>query len=275
MFKFRAISFPVLLALFFAMIFWEDGGPYLFLILCGALTFGLAWDACSMLGMNGSRSYRMGTAVMTSLFFVCAGLNLLWPRWPLALWSLLAVATLFAAWGGLLAAKDKLTMFGKSVTSFGISLMLLMTFVPLLAIYGEHPIYFMFLVLVTKSMDTGGYIAGMLSARWMKNGNHKILPKISPKKSWEGTLGGIALSVLVALIFFWCESIPGKDLLWCVVAGVILALGSFAGDLTESALKRGCGVKDSGNYIPGMGGAFDVLDSFIYNGLLFYLLLLI
>ena len=52
----------------------------------------------------------------------------------------------------------------------------------------------------------------------------------------------------------------------------MLGLGSFAGDLTESALKRTAGVKDSGHIIPGMGGVFDVLDSFIYNGMLFWVL---
>ena len=56
------------------------------------------------------------------------------------------------------------------------------------------------------------------------------------------------------------------------LAGVVLALGSFAGDLTESALKRAAGIKDSAGYIPGMGGVFDVLDSFIYNGMLFSVL---
>ena len=53
----------------------------------------------------------------------------------------------------------------------------------------------------------------------------------------------------------------------------ILALGSFFGDLTESALKRAADIKDSGSYIPGMGGIFDVLDSFIYNGWIFAALL--
>ena len=54
-----------------------------------------------------------------------------------------------------------------------------------------------------------------------------------------------------------------------VVSSVVLSLGSFAGDLTESALKREADIKDSANWIPGMGGIFDVLDSFIYNGIIF------
>ena len=110
----------------------------------------------------------------------------------------------------------------------------------------------------------------------MFGGNHKIVPSISPKKSWEGTAGGVILSIAVSLLFYWlfCSKGIGVNapLGWYIVAAVVLALGSFAGDLTESALKRTCDVKDSGHWIPGMGGAFDVLDSFIYNGILFWLL---
>ena len=106
----------------------------------------------------------------------------------------------------------------------------------------------------------------------MPGGNHKIAPTISPKKSWEGFFGGILLALAVAAAFipYFSTAIPW----WKVLAlAPILALGSFFGDLTESALKRAADIKDSGNYIPGMGGIFDVLDSFIYNGWLFYLLL--
>ena len=114
-------------------------------------------------------------------------------------------------------------------------------------------------------MDTGGYIFGMLTGKYLPGGNHKIAPAISPKKSWEGFAGGVLLTVVTACCFHWWG---GLKLNWCIVTGVVLAVGSFFGDLTESALKRRCGIKDSGNYIPGMGGALDILDSFIYNGVL-------
>ena len=130
----------------------------------------------------------------------------------------------------------------------------------------------LFLIAVSKTMDTGGYIFGMLSARLLPGGNHKIAPSVSPKKSWEGFAGGLVLTVLVACCFHWWGDLK---IWWCVVSGVVLALGSFFGDLTESALKRRCDVKDSGNYIPGMGGALDVLDSFIYNGVLLVILAIV
>ena len=123
----------------------------------------------------------------------------------------------------------------------------------------------LFLIAVSKTMDTGGYIFGMLSSKLLPGGNHKIAPSVSPKKSWEGFAGGLILTVLAACCFHWWGDLK---LWWCVATGVVLAVGSFFGDLTESALKRRCGIKDSGSYIPGMGGALDVLDSFIYNGVL-------
>jgi len=68
---------------------------------------------------------------------------------------------------------------------------------------------------------------------------------------------------------------PRAPMSWYIIAAVLLSLGSFFGDLTESAVKRLCNIKDSGSFVPGMGGAFDVLDSFIYNGMLFWPLFLI
>ena len=78
------------------------------------------------------------------------------------------------------------------------------------------------------------------------------------------------LSLAVAWAFYYFGG--GMPLAWAMLAGVVLSLGSFFGDLTESAVKRLCGVKDSGSFVPGMGGAFDVLDSFLYNGILFWML---
>ena len=74
-------------------------------------------------------------------------------------------------------------------------------------------------------MDTGGYIFGMLSGKYLPGGNHKIVPSISPKKSWEGTIGGVLLSVAVSLLFYWyyAESLNGisASLAWYILAGVI------------------------------------------------------
>ena len=98
-----------------------------------------------------------------------------------------------------------------------------------------------------------------------------MFERISPKKSWEGAAGGLLLCLAVSYAFYRCN---GGDIARYAVSAVILGVCSFFGDITESGLKRVCGVKDSGNWIPGMGGAFDVLDSFIYVGIVCTILLI-
>jgi len=109
--------------------------------------------------------------------------------------------------------------------------------------------------------------AYLIGRKW---GRHKIVPRISPGKSWEGLLGGMAAATLMGLIFV-IPSVsfsPSQGLL----VGLLIALVSFLGDIWESALKRRAGVKDSGNFLSGHGGILDRFDSFFLVGPLVYLL---
>jgi phosphatidate cytidylyltransferase len=102
--------------------------------------------------------------------------------------------------------------------------------------------------------DTGAYLSGMFL------GKHKLFERISPKKTWEGLVGGAIISMLVA-VFIVTYFIP--DLLawqWAVVALIVVVFGTF-GDLVESMLKRNANVKDSGAFMPGHGGMLDRFDS--------------
>jgi phosphatidate cytidylyltransferase len=129
----------------------------------------------------------------------------------------------------------------------------------------------LFLVIVTKSGDTAAYMTGTVTNRPM-NGNHKIVPSISPKKSWEGTFGGLVCSVVLSLCF---RGLLPFEFSFSValLTGVLLFAGGFIGDLLESCMKRACGVKDSASIVPGMGGVLDILDSFLINAPLFYIFL--
>lgn len=126
-----------------------------------------------------------------------------------------------------------------------------------------------YLVLVVKGADVGAYFVGS------RFGRHKMFPRISPAKSWEGLLGGIGASVLASLLF--CYQVGGDfgswhmDLLDAVVLGVLLALAGVLGDLFESLIKRATGCKDSSAAIPGMGGLLDVLDSLLFGAPVMYL----
>ena len=157
----------------------------------------------------------------------------------------------------------------------GSVMLALLPALPLAMVFYEYgPLYFISLALCTKAADTGGYIFGMLSAKLMKNGNHKIVPSISPKKSWEGTVGAALFSIGTAFLLNKFDCLTLDLSCWgLIIFGFLAFLGSFAGDLTESCLKRAAGIKDSGSWIPGMGGIMDVLDSFLYNAPLFYLAL--
>lgn len=104
-------------------------------------------------------------------------------------------------------------------------------------------------------------------------GKHKLVPKISPNKSWEGLLGGLAGSVAI-----WCALaalMPGGQLSWwvAVACGVVCGATGVVGDLVESRIKRGAGVKDSGNLIPGHGGLLDRSDSMLFVSITAYFML--
>jgi len=129
--------------------------------------------------------------------------------------------------------------------------------------------------------DSGAYCVGVLTAKKMPGGNHKMFPRVSPKKSWEGLFGGLAFTIGAAFIlnrFGWFEAItkPGFELLIAgAFAFVVSAFGTL-GDLMESLFKRTIGVKDSGKFLPGHGGVLDRFDSILLAApltLLFVLLL--
>ncbi len=126
---------------------------------------------------------------------------------------------------------------------------------------GEYLIFF--LVLVTWAGDTGAYYAGVTLGR------HKLAPVVSPNKTIEGLLGGLVLAVVVAFIAQrWF--LPTFTILDCVATGLLLTGVGVLGDLSESAMKRSAGVKDSGAVIPAHGGMLDRLDSLLFTAPTFY-----
>lgn len=109
-------------------------------------------------------------------------------------------------------------------------------------------------LLVVWATDIGGYFAGRTI------GGPKLWPRVSPKKTWAGAIGGFVASLLVAIGF--AASDLGKTLPLVILAAMLSVAAQF-GDLFESAIKRRFGVKDSGHIIPGHGGVMDRLDGFV------------
>lgn len=105
-------------------------------------------------------------------------------------------------------------------------------------------------------------------------GKHKMAPRISPHKTWEGFAGGLIGSLLIWLIL-WLTHFYELSLWYAALCAVIVNVLGVFGDLIESRIKRGVGVKDSGNLIPGHGGMLDRCDSLIFAGITAHLLLVI
>ena len=109
----------------------------------------------------------------------------------------------------------------------------------------------LWIVLCVIAADIGGYAFGRLLQ------GPKLIPSISPKKTWSGFLGGVILAVLVALIY---SLISGGSAANLILFGALISVVSVAGDLLESSAKRKFGVKDASNFLPGHGGFLDRLD---------------
>ncbi len=301
MFKFRAISFPLLLALLALIVYWRIGGPILYTLVVPIVFATVIYEICTMCKNLGIKSYPLTTAIVGGLLFfelVMVNTLILFEKnsfitklekfLPLPFLLVIILGWIWMFYNRFRENIVKKVLFSLSV--------LVIVGIPLFCVARQYfgsnlltgPIplnsgarQFLFLILVTKAMDTGGYIFGKLSG-YLPGGNHKICPSVSPKKSWEGTIGGMLMSIGVSLIFWkiYAQDVASRLLAenlgisfsWYIVAGILLAIGSLAGDLTESGLKRACNIKDSGHIIPGMGGFFDVMDSFLYNGMIFWVL---
>lgn len=122
-------------------------------------------------------------------------------------------------------------------------------------------------ILVVKSSDIGAYFTGHAIGR------HKLIPWLSPGKTWEGFFGGMVLAVGVGAAVGASGALPPITLRTGIALGAVMGVVGPFGDLLESALKRGAGMKDSGRTVPGMGGLFDVLDSLLLAGPVAWLLI--
>ncbi|MCD6340245.1 MAG: phosphatidate cytidylyltransferase [Verrucomicrobia bacterium] len=129
--------------------------------------------------------------------------------------------------------------------------------------------YLIFFLVATKFSDMGAYLVGSLIGR------HKMSPRISPGKTWEGFGGALLFSVGAALTLAHLAGsrLTGMTPLHALILGVILGTAAVAGDLIESQFKREAGLKDSGRLLPGIGGILDLLDSILFNAPLMYLYL--
>jgi len=127
----------------------------------------------------------------------------------------------------------------------------------------------LFVIAVTKFTDVGAFLCGSLFGRT------PFFPNISPKKTWEGIVGGVVLGVLIGagVFHFLAAQLPPFSIPLVCILSFVLAIAGVAGDLAESLLKRSVHSKDSGHVLPGIGGGMDLIDSLLFTLPLSYFLI--
>ena len=284
----RTLSSIILLSLLAGSVFLPfDARKWFFTVLCSFLGFGAAWECCGML--NGPKKFTglkwfISSALVAVVIFPLFQSRYM-PFWPGISFDMVLFAFVF--WLLVLATNKNPEALRAALNGFSIFLLFSIALKLISGIYytynfyGNYPATFLLFILGTKSGDIGAYLVGSLCNTISHGRNHKLVPSISPAKSWEGLIGGLVFSVAVTLALYTIFSNNRNGYEWwdgygyfkMAMIGILLFFGGMVGDLAESSLKRTCNVKDSGHFLPGIGGLFDLVDSIIVNSFVFYFIL--
>jgi phosphatidate cytidylyltransferase len=147
------------------------------------------------------------------------------------------------------------TLLGVAWVGGGIGCLLLIRDIPEFGFWAVMAVLF-----TVFAADTGAFFVGRAFGR------HRMAPAISPKKSWEGLVGGLVAAVGMAFVILYKDRDEFLTIPQSLVLGLVIAIGAVLGDLFESAIKRDLDVKDSGNLLGGHGGVLDRLDSLLWAG---------
>uniref|UniRef100_UPI000B33DA9B phosphatidate cytidylyltransferase n=1 Tax=Candidatus Nanopelagicus sp. TaxID=2518620 RepID=UPI000B33DA9B len=224
------------------------------------LFFGFIWVVI-MIGVREiAHAYRKGGIELPGYVLMIAATVLLVATWNgetegLAVSAGLTIPILMFTL--LLISQKDFIKRSTSAVFITFYLAVLGGFILLLANHPDGALRILALVVLIACNDTFAYIAGVLL------GKHKLAPSISPKKSWEGLIGGAIASIVGgSLIFYYLFEVN-----WIVGAaiGVMTVITATCGDLIESAIKRDLAIKDMSNLLPGHGGIMDRLDSALFT----------
>ena len=225
-----------------------------FAVLVGLLTLLAAWEWADLAGARRPRAVAYVALVLGALVGLWFAV-LQAPESPLPL-LLLAVAWWLVALGmGMLYPRGGGYWSRPGVLLPGL-LVLVPAWLALVHLHGadaEGPRWVLVMMFLIWGADTGAYFAGRAFGR------HRLAPAVSPGKTWEGVLGGMALGIALAMGLALLLGLTPPPHFWLLL--LVTAAFSVLGDLTESLLKRGAGRKDSGTLFPGHGGVLDRLDS--------------
>ncbi|MBP5628011.1 phosphatidate cytidylyltransferase [bacterium] len=288
MLRFRIPSALALIAIF-SLAVWGIYKPYLFWLLPFVACLLVFAACCEMLKMIGTNGAFKAWTIAASLLVLLGGYCFF--RYPnfqrvkvvlgfIALLVFTATFLIPLVTGGVKGAVQSVS--ASFLTLLYIPVPIAMLLGVALIGYGspklDGRLFLPYFVAIVKGADIGAYIVGTLFAK-SPLGSHKFVPEISPKKSIEGLVGGISLSLAVGILgALYLPNVSDAMLLLgskinadaaigritgAAVISLILCLLSIVGDLVESIWKRDSGIKDSGGYVPGMGGVLDVADSLL------------
>jgi phosphatidate cytidylyltransferase len=229
-------------------------GSYLLLLIVTALVAALAaWEYLAIADAHGAKTPRILTLLCIAALYASAWYDqqTLLPVVALAALILLVVCSFRSPLNRVLP-DTAFSTFG--LLYCGLTLLT----VPLLRQQPNGPTQLVFLFCAVWSGDVVALYVGR------NLGRHKLAPNISPNKTWEGTAGSIAGSVLVTIALFYSRLLhfEGSLAYWLILA-VVVNIAAQIGDLVESAIKRGAGIKDSGTLLPGHGGILDRIDALL------------
>ncbi|MBN1186377.1 MAG: phosphatidate cytidylyltransferase [Bacteroidales bacterium] len=233
------------------------------------ISFLGVYEFYTLLKKAGNTPYFIAGLIISIVLFICTSI----PNYiPVPFQLYLVIIPLFILFGlKLLFSEREHPITNISITIFPIIYVVLPTalFVRIPLLLGSaysHQILWGFFILLW-SYDTFAYLTGI------SLGRHKLFERISPKKTWEGLIGGVLFSLISAwLVSKWLQQIGLVH--WLVISLIISIIGTL-GDLTASMMKRSLNTKDSGTIFPGHGGIIDRFDSFLFAAPSVYLYLAI
>jgi len=233
--------------------YWTAG----FLIIL-FISLGL-YEFFKMLENKGIKPFKLFGMVVGILIPLSILLKVKITRELQFLFVILALLLLFIL--QFLRRSNEDAVVGISVTIFGI-LFICWCLSFLIRIYRDFgPLHLLSLIFITKIGDTFSYFSGRFF------GKHLLIRRISPQKTWEGSIGGFCGCLVSSLLV---REILKLSLLKSLALGMTIGVLAQLGDLCESLVKRDCRVKDSSNILPGLGGVLDILDSIIFVSPAFY-----
>jgi len=253
----RVLTALVLLPILLALV-WLAPTPWLYLVLA-AVGLIMAWEWTAFMGLAERRNARLAYLAVTAVMIAATWFSPI--NGPELSTALLPVAIIWLLMPLRLRRYPESGPVGRPALALGGLLMIASTLISIAALHGleNGPAKLLYTLFVVFAADTGAYFAGRAF------GKHKLAPAISPGKTVEGALGGLALVAVFALVAgSWVFGLrePGP-IAALVLLSLVVAAVSIVGDLTESMLKRSAGLKDSGNILPGHGGILDRTDSIV------------